>query len=289
MGFVSFLKNKVGMAIFPALDALFTRIDKTHLRRTKSLSFVPNYKFRRGGKVSYVEWGHVIGIFQSLIYENLQGETAPQILDVGCGTGLLGISAAPYLHEGGHYTGLDVIKQDVDYCKRSYPASLYSFQHLDLNNPTYANQQLNKEIPWGLPSDTFDLVMALSVWTHFNETDAKFYLKEVSRVLKTGKRAIITFFYLDEPAQAFIKEAPETSPYYPTPTRTWLYTESSYGSDNWRHPVWVEHPEDAIAVTPQGMEELTQIAGLSIAKYYSGLWKNKEGLYFQDVFVFEKT
>src|SRR6202012_263772 len=98
------MKNK----LFTWLDKMFLSIDKSHLRRTKNIRLIPDYKNRRGGKLAYGEWAHVIGIFQTIIYQTLEKKTGNHILDIGCGTGLLGISAEPFTYDGGTYTGIDV-------------------------------------------------------------------------------------------------------------------------------------------------------------------------------------
>ncbi len=41
-------------------------------------------------------------------------------------------------------------------------------------------------------------MIALSVWTHFNEEGVLFYFKEISHVLKPDGKAIVTFSLLDE-------------------------------------------------------------------------------------------
>src|SRR6202012_969565 len=94
--------------LFPWIDKLFREVDKEHVRRTKNLRLIPDFKNRRGGKLAYGEWAHVIGIFQTIIYQTLGKKTANNILDIGCGTGLLGISAEPFTYDGGTYTGIDV-------------------------------------------------------------------------------------------------------------------------------------------------------------------------------------
>src|ERR1700722_4941294 len=105
---------------FRWIDKVFINTDKKQVRRTRNIRLIPNYNDRRGGKLSYAEWAHVIGIFQTIIYQTLESKTGNHILDIGCGTGLLGISAEPFTTAGGSYTGIDVMTEDIDFCKAHY-------------------------------------------------------------------------------------------------------------------------------------------------------------------------
>lgn len=129
---------------------------------------------------------------------HLQNKQNNQILDIGCGNGLLAIASEPFLGGNGKYTGIDVLQSDIRFCKKHFPSRGYEFIHFDVKNPAYANSQKNVQKKWPFEDNTYDLLTALSVWTHLNEEDSLFYMKEVSRVLKTGGKAIITFFLLDE-------------------------------------------------------------------------------------------
>ncbi|HEY1871364.1 MAG TPA: class I SAM-dependent methyltransferase, partial [Chitinophagaceae bacterium] len=168
--------------LFPWIDKIFRDIDKEHLRRTKNLRLIPDFKNRRGGKLAYSEWAHVIGIFQTLIYQTLEKKTGNNILDIGCGTGLLGISSEPFVCDGGTYTGIDVMTDDINFCRENFKLSNYQFIHLDIANPSYASSQSSQLKSWPIENESQDLVTALSVWTHLSERDAMFYMKEVHRV-----------------------------------------------------------------------------------------------------------
>ena len=157
---------------FPWIDRLFLDTDRSHIRRTKNIQLIPDYRNRRGGKLSYAEWAHVTGIFQTLIYQNLKSTLGNKILDVGCGTGLLGIASAPFITDGGTYTGIDVMRDDIDYCRKHFDKENYQFIHLDVANPTYASAQSAQLQRWPVADASQDMVTALSVWTHLNETDA---------------------------------------------------------------------------------------------------------------------
>ncbi len=191
-------KRGIKNEFYQALDSVYRAIDRKQIRRTKNIRQIPDFANRRGGKLSYAEWAHVIGIFQSVFYQSVKEKEGNHFLDIGCGTGLLGIAAQPLTANGGSYTGIDIMEYDVKYCKKHFTESNYQFIHFDIANPTYAKTQNQELKPWPVENNSKDIVTALSVWTHLSERDAKFYLKEVARVLKSGGKAVITFFYLDE-------------------------------------------------------------------------------------------
>ena len=122
-------------------DEAYLALDKAFVRRTKNIQLIPLVKFRKGGKISYAEWAHVIGIFQTLIYMHLDDHQSSTILDVGCGTGLLAIASQPYLGGSGKYIGFDVAKEDIEFCLDHYPESNFEFVHLETENPFYAPDQ----------------------------------------------------------------------------------------------------------------------------------------------------
>ncbi|SNT02077.1 Methyltransferase domain-containing protein [Ekhidna lutea] len=272
-------------SIFEKIDRLFIRIDKGHLRRTSSLKLIPAFQMRRGGKVSYAEWAYVIGIFHTLIDQNSSPKC--QILDVGCGTGLLGIAAYNRVMSGGSYTGINVNEKDVEFCRSNFKNGEYDFIHLDTYNATYANNQQKQPIPWNLSNQSYDVITALSVWTHFNENDARYYLNEASRVLKGEGRAIISFFILDKYYDTFLKNK-SAIPQHNALSFDWTFNADAYDSCNWKTTKWALSPEDAIAINEDGLNSLLQESGLEIDGNYPGTWKNYPGLYFQDILILKR-
>lgn len=270
-------------------DEAYLALDKAYVRRTKNIQLIPQAKFRKGGKISYAEWAHVIGIFQTLIYTHLDKNHKNRILDVGCGTGLLAIASQPFLGSRGKYTGIDVAQEDIKFCRDHYPESDFQFIHLDTENPFYAPNQIAEKQEWPIESNSVDLVTALSVWTHFREDDAAFYLKEVGRVLKSGGKAIITFFLLDDLYYAGVgKRSHEAGQFHTLPQNRWVFDQPSYGSTRWFHPKWADVPEQAIGLTKEGLDETTGSAGLSQIEQHNGNWKEVPGIFFQDVLIFQK-
>ena len=272
------------------LDTLYLPLDRKNILRTKNIRKIPNGRNRRGGKHSYAEWAHVIGIFQTLIYLHLEQKTNNKILDIGCGTGLLGIASEPFVGTQGRYVGMDVMTKDVEFCRRHYTDKNFEFIHFDVNNPAYAPEQTGSKLKWSVDSDQFDLATALSVWTHLNEEDAVFYFKEINRVLKPDGKAIITFFLLDDSYQNSLQHRSEREGrYHGTSQAQWVFDQSSYGSDAWFHPKWVKVPEKAIGMTEKGLERILAGTDLKLIDHHQGNWKEEPGAFFQDILVFQKS
>ncbi len=286
---MKFIK-KLHNFLFQFFDRFYINIDRSHVRRTKNIKYIPGFRKRRGGKQSYAEWAHVIGIFQTLIYQTISKKTGNYILDIGCGTGLLGISSDPFISENGKYTGIDVIKKDINYCKNHFnTGNIHEFIHFDVHNETYAKTQSKDKKEWPIENELYDLVTALSVWTHLNQDDALFYLKEISRVLKKNGKAIITFFYLDDLYKKSIEQRDnKIGRYHSTSQQKWIFDNNAYNSKNWFYPKWVKNPEDAIGINKTGLDILLKESGLKLIKYYPGNWKEQPGVYFQDILVFQK-
>ncbi len=280
----------IPVIIYRILDSLFLPFDRKHIRTTGNICRIPTEGNRKGGgKWSYAEWAHVIGIFQTLMFLHLEKKDNNIICDVGCGTGLLADAGKQFLGKHGKYVGIDVRKEAIEFCRRHYLSPNYEFIHFNVNNPSFAPSQKNEKKQWPIESNNFDLVSALSVWTHLNEEEAIFYFSEINRILKSGGKAIITFFLLDEIYEKYLnKSLGRTGRYHMAFQGKWIFDQPSYGSDAWFHPKWVKVPEDAIGVTNDGLARLLSYAGLRLITHCQGNWKEVTGAYFQDVLIFQK-
>jgi SAM-dependent methyltransferase len=281
--------KKVLTATLSSLDSLYLYFDKRLIRRTKNLRLIPVLRNRQGGKRAYGEWCYVVGVFQTLLFHHLNKKTNNRILDVGCGTGILGIASKPFLGKGGGYLGIDVSKKAVEFCRSHYPEASFSFKHLDVVNPKYAPEQANDKKKWDVTDKSIDMVTALSVWTHLNEEDAIFYFREIDRVLKPGGRALVTFFLLDDHYYDGLKNRSDiVGEFHNTNQNRWVFDTLCSNSRHWFHPQWVEQPEDAIGIKPSGIDMMLERTNLKSTTIYIGNWKGIPGIFFQDVLVFEK-
>lgn len=273
---------------YTSLDAVYLPLDREQVLRTRNLRLIPAEPRRRGGKVSYAEWAHVVGVFQTLVGQQCEWRDDLRVLDVGCGSGLLAIACEPFIGRG-RYTGIDVAASQIEFCRGHYPAATCEFLHLDTVNPFYAPDQAPEPRPWPLQDASFDMVTALSVWTHFREEDARFYLAELARVLRPGGRALVTLFLLDEDYRRSLpREAGQVSQFHGTPAGRWAFDQPAYGATGWRCPAWAEVPEQAIGVDAVAWSELLADCGLELLEIMPGNWKERPGAFFQDVLVLGK-
>lgn len=270
------------------LDEIYIELDREQIRRTKNIRLIPQVRERRGGKRSYAEWAHVIGIFQTLMFIYSRANSAQTIVDLGSGTGILAIAAEPLVCAGGRYVGLDVNPVDIAFCKQHYPSPPFEFHHMPAHNAAYAAAQSGQK-HWPVVDNCADLVTALSVWSHLNEADALFYMHDAYRVLRPGGKAIITGFILDETYEASLESrTDEMGTYHSSAKSMWIFDRPAYNSNNWFSTRWAEIPEKAIAFNKVGLERMMRESGLKVLALHPGCWKENPGIFFQDILILQK-
>lgn len=288
VGLAKRFRSKVARALTGPAEALLRSVERTQLSRSASLQHIPPPSERGGGlgTTTYAEWCYTIGLFQTLIFQNLPSRPV-RMLDVGCGVGRMYLSAKPYLMPTDTYLGIDISKDFIAICDTRHTKSGVSFLHTPASNAYYAGDLTGPPVPWPIANASYNLVTALSVWTHLREEDWRFYLREVSRVLTPGGRAIISFFVLDELYHPESKTE-ETSRFYPQAENKWIFDVNAYNSVEWKYPSWANVPEVAIALPKDRFDAEIEEAGLQLIEYLPGQWKDQPGFFFQDVAVIQK-
>jgi len=132
------------------------------------------------------------------------------IVDIGCGCGRTAHILRDYafgdLKFFGHYTGIDIDNEAINWCNNNFPADCFSFMLSTDQSSIYNIYNLNKtqiitnnksiySIP--LQSGTQDFVFSLSLFTHLLEPEIINYLEEAYRILKIGGFINMSFFSFD--------------------------------------------------------------------------------------------
>jgi len=158
---------------------------------------IPPRRFRQVGGGDFTEIGQR---WVSELKELAGLRPSGAVLDIGCGSGRIAIPLLDYLDERGTYHGFDVVPEWVAWCQ----------EHISRRNPWFefarAEVRNAKYNPSGPPAsqyrfpyeaESFDVAMAISVFTHLTMADLRNYVAEAGRVLKPGGRLLATFFIVD--------------------------------------------------------------------------------------------
>jgi SAM-dependent methyltransferase len=194
-----------------------------------------------------------------------------RVLDIGCGIGRVARVLARELRPPGSYDGFDIVSTSIDWCSRHYrstPAP-FRFKHSDIHNTTYNPQGTISAADYRFPypDNSFDLVVAVSLFTHLVPESASHYLAEAARVLAPGGRMLLTWFLLTD-----------TPPPHPK--------FDFKATDGPASVVAPENPEAAIAFPETWLRERLNENGLAIREPIQwGNWRGIQNIPYQDIVV----
>ena len=203
-----------------------------------------------------------------------------RMLDVGSGIGRKTIPLTSYLNGSGQYTGLDINKRGVVWCRQhiSTEHPTFTFEEIDVFNGRYnpSGTQKAEEYTFPIATSSIDFVMMGSVFTHMFPPGIERYLAETVRVLDQGGRCFISYFLLNQEAQTGIDS----------------------GNSAFRFPFRVgqhaiereNRPEDAVAFEEAYIRQLYATLGLEIEEIFYGSWCGRsEFLSHQDLVLARKV
>ena len=130
------------------------------------------------------------------------------------------------LDSTGRYEGFDIVEEGIAWCSEHisprYPN--FNFVHADIYNARYNPDGRIQSADFVFPyeDESFDFVLATSVFTHMLPGDVEHYLMEIVRVLRPAGRTLITFLLLNDESLR-LTEADRSMLAFP-------YDRGSYGS-----------------------------------------------------------
>lgn len=203
-----------------------------------------------------------------------------RVLDVGCGIGRMAIPLTDYLSPEGEYWGFDIVIKGIEWCQSriSPKFSNFHFQHSDIYNRHYNphGKVRAQDFKFSYDDEFFDFVFLTSVFTHMLPSDLENYLSEISRVLKTGSKCLITLFVLNEESENLVHLGRSTL--------------------DFRHKIEgcltanKKDPEAAIAYNEESVKRFFEKYGLKIIQpiHYGSWCKRDNFLSYQDIIVATK-
>jgi SAM-dependent methyltransferase len=198
-----------------------------------------------------------------------------RVLDIGCGIGRMARVLVPILREPGSYDGFDIVSSGIAWCRERYqgtPAP-FRFRHADLYNARYNPEGRGSAADYRFPyaDESFDLVIATSVFTHLLEQTADHYLAEAARVLAPEGRLFATWFLLSE-QHRLAPPAPfhDIDPGLPTAIADPAVAES------------------AVAFDERWLLDRLRDHGLALRAIHRGTWAGRPGSSFQDIVIAER-
>ena len=117
-------------------------------------------------------------------------EPSDRILDVGCGLGRTARALRETMSPAGRYDGVDVVRDVVRWCQQNLTRvdRRLRFHHAAVRSVLYSPHGSIDARQYRFPfeDESFDFVIAESLFTHLAAEEARSYLAEIGRVMRPG-------------------------------------------------------------------------------------------------------
>ena len=186
-----------------------------------------------------------------------------RVLDVGCGCGRIAIPLQKFLSESGSYVGFDLNKEYVDWCQQNIAEvdERFSFHYFDLLSESYNPTGTKSPVDFVFPKiGSIDIAILSSVITHMYPSEIEQYVQNLSRVVKSNGRCIISALLMNEESKKSVRE------------HTTIFNfVHEVGESCWTFNV--EQPLDGISCEEKWLCDLFNKHGFVIEKLVYGNWR----------------
>lgn len=202
------------------------------------------------------------------------------ILEVGCGCGQMASQLLFFLNKNAMYQGMDVNKEEIDWCMRNIKPLRKNFHFSVVNvfhniyNPGGKIHADRFHFPY--KKNSFDFVILLSVFTHMMPKDLENYIREIYRVLRKGGKCFMTFFLLNEYSLSSL-EGKRTTILFPTEYPQYRVLDP-------------ENPECAVACNEEYIKKILIRSGFKDKfQIHYGSWSGRKKSWdYQDLIIAQK-